>query len=553
VTDSHGNHTAAIRRLAAQEEVMSLPDRHNPYSFEPFLEWRRNVRYYADDPFLQQVARHYCGEQWPDVDRAAREMDRRVSVRWRDLAEEASQPERRPYVQHFDAHARRIDRIVRPMETRLLEQEVFAEALFHPETPRWVRLMKMFLIYQNGEACVACPLVCTEGLVALLERFADSPATLRILDHCRNGVDGRFAVGAQYLSEIQGGSDVPANRLEAVPGEGDWRLYGSKFFCSATHADYAVVTAKPQGTESVALFVVPAWVPGEPRQRNGHTVDRLKWKMGTCELPTAEIAFQGARAYLLGPPERGLANVVSIVLTLSRLTVGLSAAASMTRAAREARAYAEFREAFGQPIARFPLLAGQLGRLEGRARRTTAGAFRLYREFLCLPDRLRGGLSDKEPATVRRRRFQVRELVMLQKITAAADCTDMLRLAMSVFGGHGVMEDFSALPRLYRDAAVNELWEGPRNVLLTQIHRDCQRTRESYPPRELVRDLLPGADPAAVADLGEEMDRLVSHPSLFAPDAVTLDISQAWEGFCHRLMHAYQDLALQAAERDPQP
>jgi alkylation response protein AidB-like acyl-CoA dehydrogenase len=534
---------------------MSLPDRHNPYSFEPFLEWRRRVRYYADDPFLQQVARHYCGEQWEAVDRAAREMDPRVSVRWRDLAEEAAQPERRPFVQHFDAHARRIDRIVRPMETRLLEQEVFGEALFHPATPRWVRLMKMFLIYQNGEACVACPLVCTEGLVALLERFADSPATLRILEHCRNGVDGRYAVGAQYLSEIQGGSDVPANRLEAVPGEDGWRLFGTKFFCSATHADYAVVTAKPQGAEDVAIFVVPAWLPGEgePRQRNGHTVDRLKWKMGTSELPTAELTFQGARAHLLGPAERGLANVVGIVLTLSRLTVGLSAAASMTRAAREARAYAEFREAFGQPIARFPLLAGQLQRLEDHARRTTAGAFRLYREYLSLPDRLRGGFTADEPAAARRRRFRVRLLVMLQKITAAADCTDMLRLAMSVFGGHGVMEDFSALPRLYRDAAVNELWEGPRNVLLTQIHRDCRRAAEWYPPRELVRDLLAGAASSTVDSLEAEMTRLAAHPSLFPLDAATFDISQAWDRFCHCLMHAYQDKALLEAERDPEP
>lgn len=528
---------------------MSLPDPHNPYTFEPFLEWRRNVRYYADDAALQQIARHCCGDQWETVDRAAREMDGRVSFRWRDLADAAALPERRPYVQHVDAHGRRVDRLVRPMETRLLEEEVFAEGLFDPDTPRWVRLMTMFLIYQNGEACIACPLVCTEGLVALLERFADSPATLRILEHCRRGVDGRRAIGAQYLSEIQGGSDVPANRLEAVPDGDGWRLYGAKFFCSATHADYAVVTAKPRGSEDVAIFVVPAWLPGDRQRqrRNGYTIDRLKWKMGTVELPTAEITFQGARAHLLGPPARGLANVVGIVLTLSRLTVGLSAAASLTRAAREARAYAEFREAFGRPIAQFPLLAGQLQDLERSARRTTAGAFRLYRDYLTLPDRLRGGLSADEPAPLRRRRFRVRELVMLQKIAAAADASEGLRLALSVFGGHGVMEDFSALPRLYRDAAVNELWEGPRNVLLTQIHRDCQRAAAWYPPAELAADLLAGADPGEVDALAGEMARLVAHPSLVTPDAATFEACRAWDRFCHRLMHAYQDLALAEA------
>ena len=62
-----------------------------------------------------------------------------------------------------------------------------------------------FLIYQNGEACIACPLVCTEGMGAILERFADRPETQEILRHVRDGIDGEFTIGAQFLSEIQGG------------------------------------------------------------------------------------------------------------------------------------------------------------------------------------------------------------------------------------------------------------------------------------------------------------------------------------------------------------
>src|SRR5450830_1083806 len=120
--------------------------------------------------------------------------------------------------------------------------------LFSDKTSPWLKLIKMYLIYQNGEACIACPITCTEGLVKLLEKFADTPETKQILQHCKEGIDGDFAIGAQYLSEIQGGSDVPANVLEAVPEGDGWRLYGTKFFCSATHAEYAVVTAKPQGS-----------------------------------------------------------------------------------------------------------------------------------------------------------------------------------------------------------------------------------------------------------------------------------------------------------------
>jgi alkylation response protein AidB-like acyl-CoA dehydrogenase len=125
-----------------------------------------------------------------------------------------------------------------------------------------VRLVKQYLIHQNGEACIACPMVCTEGLIALLDHFADSPETLRILEHCKEGIDGDFGIGAQFVSEIQGGSDIPAGVLEAVEEDGTWRLYGTKFFCSATHADYALVTGKPPGSEDTAIFAVPAWLPG---------------------------------------------------------------------------------------------------------------------------------------------------------------------------------------------------------------------------------------------------------------------------------------------------
>ena len=219
---------------------MTLPDRTNPYSFDEFLNRRNRVDYYADDPFIRKVARHYAGDGWEAVDEAARKLSLRASFRWRDLADTAARPENRLSVLHYDGHNHRIDRIVRPMETRTLEREVFSEALFSGKTDPWVRLIKMFLIYQNGEAGIVCPLTCTEGLVAVLEAFADTPETLRILAHCRYGIDGDFAVGAQYLSEIQGGSDVPANMLEAVRDGESWRLYGTKFFCSATHADYAV-------------------------------------------------------------------------------------------------------------------------------------------------------------------------------------------------------------------------------------------------------------------------------------------------------------------------
>jgi len=525
---------------------MSLPDRNNPYSFNAFLDWRRNVDYYGDDLFFHKVLRHYAGSEWESLDREARKLSAKASYRWRDMADAIAVPEKRPYITHYDGHHNRIDRIVRPRETEILEREIFSEGLFAESTSPMTKLMKMFLIYQNGEACVACPLTCTEGLVAILDAFAETPETKRILQHCKEGIDGDFAIGAQYLSEIQGGSDVPSNVLEAVDEGGVWKLYGSKFFCSATHADYAAITAKPSGSEKVALFVMPSWLPGnkEKEIRNGYTIDRIKWKMGTSELTTAEMTLNGAVAYPLGPLDRGVANVVGIVLTFSRLTVGLSSAAFMTRAVREAAQYAAFREAFTLPIGKFPMVAGQLREMENAAKRTTAGAFKLYSDFLAMDGKLSGGLGAGGDAGLRERRFAVRELIMLQKIAASWDCTDVIRDAMSIFGGHGVMEDFSSLPRLYRDSAVNELWEGPRNVLLMQIHRDFQRAASWYKPSAFVADILKGLDGGTITGLGTEMDDLVAFPNLLQMDEKTMTTCKQWDDFCHRLYHAYQDRAL---------
>ncbi len=529
---------------------MTLPDRNNPYNFNEFLEWRRNVDYYGDDSFIQKVLKYYSGHAWEEADKEARKISAKASFRWCDMAESAAVPEKRPYMMHYDGHHNRIDRIVRPNETEIMEKEIFGERLFSDKYSPWVKLIGMYIMYQNGEACIACPFTCTEGLVKLLEKYADTPETKRILEHCKDGIDGDVAIGAQYLSEIQGGSDVPANVLEAVQDGDVWRLYGTKFFCSATHADYAVVTAKPAGSEKVGLFVMPSWLPGnkEKEIRNSYTIDRIKWKMGTSELTTGELTFDGAVAYPAGSLDRGVANVVGIVLTYSRLTVGLSAAAFMTRAFREAQKYSELRKAFGFTIGNFPMVKVQLDEVEKFTKRTTAGAFKLYKEFLSIEGGYQGSVSKDMPDDVRKKIFMVRELIMLQKITASLDSTDVIRKAMSIFGGHGVMEDFSSLPRLYRDSAINELWEGPRNVLLAQIHGDLKKNSDWYSPVEFVKDILTGADSQLIEEYSKEMEEIVSHPSLFQNDKKTLDICCRWDTFCHKLFHAYQDCALAEVE-----
>lgn len=110
------------------------------------------------------------------------------------------------------------------------------------------------------------------------------------------------------------------------------------------------------------------------------------------------------------------------------------------------------------------------------------------------------------------------------------------------------MEDFSIFPRMLRDGLVNELWEGPRNVLLTQMHRDFQRVADWYPADEFVAGILRGADPSLVAELRAEIKELLSLPHLFEMNERTMEVCARWDDFCSRLFHAYQDLALAEAE-----
>jgi alkylation response protein AidB-like acyl-CoA dehydrogenase len=366
-------------------------------------------------------------------------------------------------------------------------------------------------------------------------------------------VDGRFGIGAQFMSEIQGGSDISSNLLEATPDGGRYRLYGTKFFTSAIHADYAVVTAKVSGSKEVGTFIVPAWLPGnkEKEIRNNFRINRIKWKMGTAEVPTGEVEYDGALCYAVGPTDRGVANAVGIVLTLSRITVGIASAAGMTRAAREAQLYAEFRNVFGTKIGQWALANQQVRELVHESRRCLATVCKIYTLLQELGGRLQPGLASDEPMEMRRRRFLLRELIIIQKLVTAYDSVDTLRKGISIFGGHGVIEDFCSLPRIFRDAVVNELWEGPRNVLLMQVFRDLGRAAEFYPPDQFIDDLLSGAAQAEIVELRRRALEFTANPPFEKLDNDSRRQAVAWEEFIVDVFRVYQETALREVGLEP--
>src|SRR5512132_3980950 len=161
-----------------------------------------------------------------------------------------------------------------------------------------------YALAQAGEGGHACPVVCTAGLVRALRTRASDELRDRYLPPLLETDYDRAQRGAQFLTERHGGSDVGANRVEAVPDGDAWRLHGEKWFCSVADADQFVVTARPEGaadgTRGIGCFLVPRTIDGRP---NGFTIRKLKDKLGTRALATGEIVFEGALAHPIGALE----------------------------------------------------------------------------------------------------------------------------------------------------------------------------------------------------------------------------------------------------------
>lgn len=325
----------------------------------------------------------------------------------------------------------------------------------------------LYLLSLEGEAGHACPATCTIGEARALRRVADVPVRDRFLPVLLETEYGLAQRGAQFLTEIQGGSDVGANVCAAEPvGDGTFLTHGEKWFCSVADADQFLLTARvpdrPPGTRGLGCFVVPRLVDGEP---NGFALRRLKDKLGTRALASGEIDFDGALAWPIGPIEDGFRTAVGVVLNTSRWLTAVGATGMMRRAVLDATSYAEHRRAFGQPISAFPAVRTTLAGMKAR----WLGALHVCFELTELEDRIDIGIASDAD------RLLHRFLVNAVKYATSTAATGVVRDGIEVLGGNGTIEDFSVLPRLYRDAIVYESWEGTHNVLVAQVLNDLRR------------------------------------------------------------------------------
>ena len=350
-----------------------------------------------------------------------------------------------------------------------------------------------YALAQAGEGGHACPVVCTAGLVRALRTMASDELRDRFLPPLLETDYDRAQRGAQFLTERHGGSDVGANRVEAVPDGEAWRLHGEKWFCSVADADQFVVTARPRGapdgTRGIGCFLVP-------REGGGFRIRRLKDKLGTRALATGEIEFEGAVAYPLGPLEDGFKTAIG-VLNTSRWLNSVGSTGLMKRACLEALEFAREREAFGGRIDRFPLVRENLAVMKSEEAAAFASSMHLTEVVARIDE---GAATDED--VVWHRLF-----VNGNKFVTSLAATQVVRRGIETLGGNGTIEDFSPLPRLYRDAIVFESWEGTHNVLCAQVLRDLER----FDAVDLAVQRAGASD-----DLAERLGRSVAEPAFGA-------------------------------------
>lgn len=327
-----------------------------------------------------------------------------------------------------------------------------------------------YLLCHNGEMGHACPIACTAGAIRALQQAADAELRERFLPPLLDPRYDRLQHAAQFLTEVQGGSDVGANECRAVPiaGEqGRWLIQGEKWFCSNINADQFLLTARPDGassgTSGLGLFLVPR--RHDDGSVNGFQIRRLKNKIGTRTMASAEVDFVDALAYQVGPLADGFKNAVELVLNTSRYLNAVACCGLMARALLEARSYAATRQAFGQPILNYPLVAENLTQIAVELHANLASSL----ELAALVDAIDTGKASAEQHATHRL------LVNLNKMRSSVATTEVVHRAIEALGGNGAIEDFSVLPRLYRDAIVLESWEGTHNVLSLQALRDIAR------------------------------------------------------------------------------
>ncbi|CAN5917761.1 acyl-CoA dehydrogenase family protein [soil metagenome] len=384
----------------------------------------------------------------------------------------------RPTLRAFDNTGLRVDEVAfHPAYHRLMQLGVehgVAAFAWRNAAREGAHVARAALAYLHTQADqgTSCPLTMTYACVPSLEQ---QPSLARewLPRIVAATYDGRSVPAAEKhgntigmgMTEKQGGSDVRSNTTRATPvgaaGPGEpYELVGHKWFYSAPMSDAHLVLA--QADAGLSCFLLPRFALDGTR--NAVRIQRLKDKLGDWSNASAEVEFQGALAWMIGDAGRGVATILQMV-ALTRLDCLIGSAGIMRQALVQAVHHAQHRRAFGKHLAEQPLMRNVLADLALESEATTALSLRVARSI------------DASPRDANERAL-ARIVTAVGKYWVYKRCPPFVNEAQECLGGAGYVEE-SVLPRLYRQAPLNSIWEGSGNIQCMDVLRALRKEPES--------------------------------------------------------------------------
>ena len=359
-----------------------------------------------------------------------------------------------------------------------------------------------FYVWSQVEGGHGCPVSMTYAVIPALRKQPELAARweplITSLDYdpgLRPRASKRGVLFGMAMTERQGGSDVRANTTRAEPvGDGEYALTGSKWFCSAPMCDAFLVLAQAPG--GLSCFLLPRVL--DDGSRNQFHIQRLKDKLGNRSNASAEIELVNAWAVMVGEEGRGVRTIIEMV-NHTRLDCVIGSASLMRQAVAQATHHTAHRRAFGRLLSEQPLMINVLADIAIESEATTILMMRLAGAF----DRI------SDPAESRFKRVAL----AVAKYWTCKRAISVVAEALECHGGNGYVEE-SILPRLYREAPLNSIWEGSGNVNALDVLRAMEREPES------VGAFLDEVEQARSSDqrLGQSLDELKRELHNGAPD-----------------------------------
>ena len=326
-------------------------------------------------------------------------------------------------------------------------------------SPAQVTRAARFYMAAQVESGHLCPLTMTRAAVAALTAEPELAAMV-VPKMVTRRYDQRFlpwwekegVTLGMGMTERQGGTDVRTNTTTAVPAGEGYLITGHKWFMSAPMCDFFLVLAQASG--GLTCFLMPRFRPDGAV--NALHFQRLKDKLGNRSNASSEVEFVDAFAWRVGDDGRGVRTIIQMV-QLTRLDCAIASAGLMRMALAQALHHARHRIVFQKRLVDQPMMAGVLADMALEAEAAIALVMRLCRSF---------DLAASDPREAARARL----LTPAVKFWVCKRAPAFVYEAMECLGGNGYVED-SLLPRLYREAPVNAIWEGSGNVMALDVLR----------------------------------------------------------------------------------